>query len=445
MAVRQWQITAALRNRNALLTTSLRIRDEEIRHLAGARLPALVESLHQNVVAVPGPLYEQLMGSEYGNNLESVVDQFTQSLNTVQARAGQSVRAALMAAMRALQGLASEQQLSISAMQDRHDHPQVLQDLLEIDHANAQFGRRAQVIAVLCGAWPGRQRAASTVEDVVRGATSRIRDYRRVRVHAQIDTAVIGRVVEPVVLAVAELLDNAARHSQPNTSVEVNIHAMHNGAVIVVDDGGVGMHDQETRQATSLLSGEKAVDVTRLGDPPQFGFLVIGVLAKRYGFRVSVDSHSPYGGVRAVVFLPNSLLTGADVRDAPAVPVVSAVPVVPTGPVGPVVPAMSPGPFVSDAPEAPPADGTLPQRRRREPVAEARPAVEEPAPSAVWDRPAREAAAVMGAFQRGTRSGRESVRSDHRPGREPVQSVQSDHRSGRESVQPDHEGNPEHE
>ncbi|MFC7646820.1 ATP-binding protein [Streptosporangium lutulentum] len=267
MAVRQWQITAALRNRNALLTTSLRIRDEEIRHLAGARLPALVESLHQNVVAVPGPLYEQLMGSEYGNNLESVVDQFTQSLNTVQARAGQSVRAALMAAMRALQGLASEQQLSISAMQDRHDHPQVLQDLLEIDHANAQFGRRAQVIAVLCGAWPGRQRAASTVEDVVRGATSRIRDYRRVRVHAQIDTAVIGRVVEPVVLAVAELLDNAARHSQPNTSVEVNIHAMHNGAVIVVDDGGVGMHDQETRQATSLLSGEKAVDVTRLGDP----------------------------------------------------------------------------------------------------------------------------------------------------------------------------------
>jgi signal transduction histidine kinase len=404
LAVRQWQITAALRKQNAMLATGLRLRDEEIRHLAGVRLPALVESLHQNVVPVPGPLYEQLMGSEYGNALESVADQFTRSVNAVQARAGQSVRAALMAAMRALQGLASEQQLSISAMQDRHDHPQVLQDLLEIDHANAQFGRRAQVIAVLCGAWPGRQRAASTVEDVVRGATSRIRDYRRVQVHAQIDTAVVGRVVEPVVLAVAELLDNAARHSQPNTSVEVNIHAMHNGAVIVIDDGGVGMHDQETRQATSLLSGEKPVDVTRLGDPPQFGFPVIGVLAKRYGFRASVDSQSPYGGVRAVVFLPNALLTSADVRDAPAVPIVPAVP---------TVPVMSQGPSAADTAEARSVTDELPQRRRRQQVAEPRPAAEEPAPSSVWDRPAREAAAVMGAFQRGTRSGRESVQSDH--------------------------------
>ncbi|MEV6867362.1 ATP-binding protein [Streptosporangium subroseum] len=403
LVVRQWRTASALSKRNVILIGNLRARDEEIRHLASVRLPALVESSHQSSVSVPGPLYEQLIGSEYGNSLELVMEQFTQSVNTVRASAGQSARAALVAAMRALQGLASEQQLSISAMQDRHDHPQVLQDLLEIDHTNAQFGRRAQAIAVLCGAWPGRQRAASTLENVVRGATSRIRDYRRVQVHTQIDTAAVGRVVEPVVLAVAELLDNAARHSQPNTSVEVNIHAMHNGAVIVIDDGGVGMHEQETRQAALLLSGEKAVDVTKLGDPPQFGFPVIGVLAKRYGFRASVDSHSPYGGVRAVVFLPNALLTNADVRDSPAVPIVPAVPVVPT---------MSPSPSASDTSETRSVADGLPQRRRR-PVAEPQPSAKEPAPSAVWDRPAQEAAAIMGAFQRGTRSGRASIQSDN--------------------------------
>ncbi|MGW0737240.1 hypothetical protein ACWD10_32925, partial [Streptomyces sp. NPDC002851] len=55
----------------------------------------------------------------------------------------------------------------------------------EIDHANAQFGRRAQAIAVLSGSWPGRQRAASALTDVVRGAKSRIRDYRRVQIHGQ--------------------------------------------------------------------------------------------------------------------------------------------------------------------------------------------------------------------------------------------------------------------
>ncbi|NUP31447.1 MAG: sensor histidine kinase, partial [Streptomycetaceae bacterium] len=218
--------------------------------------------------------------------------------------------------MRALQGLANEQQLSISEMQERHDHPEVLHDLLQIDHTNAQFGRRAQAIAVLCGSWPGRQRAASPLLDVARGATSRIRDYRRVRVHAQMDIAVVSRAVEPVVLAVAELLDNAARHSQPNTFVEVSIQPAHNGACVVIDDAGVGMDEQEVAHAVRLLDGQSGVDVNRLGDPPQFGFAVVGVLAERYGFRVSVDTRSPYGGVRAVVFLPSALLTAVE-PDAP--------------------------------------------------------------------------------------------------------------------------------
>ncbi|MBI0384431.1 ATP-binding protein, partial [Streptomyces albiflaviniger] len=212
----------------------------------------------------------------------------------------------------AVQGLANEQQVSISEMQERHDNPDVLRDLLEIDHANAQFGRRAQAIAVLCGSWPGRQRLASSLTDVVRGAKSRIRDYQRVQVHTLIDVAVVSRAVEPAVLAVAELLDNAARHSQPNTSVEVSLQPVHNGACIVIDDAGVGMDGLEVQRAANLLSGQRAVDVSRLGDPPQFGFAVVGLLAARYGFSVSVDTRSPYGGVRAVLFLPTELLTHVD-------------------------------------------------------------------------------------------------------------------------------------
>ena len=154
---------------------------------------------------------------------------------------------------------------------------------------------------MLCGSWPGRQRAASPLTDVVRGATSRIRDYRRVSVHGRVDIAVVSRAVEPVVLAVAELLDNAARHSQPNTNVEVNFQPVHNGACVVIDDAGVGMDGLGGRSGPpGCCPASGAVDVTRLGDPPQFGFAVIGVLAPRYGFSVSVDTRSPYGGVRAV-------------------------------------------------------------------------------------------------------------------------------------------------
>ncbi|GAA2711496.1 ATP-binding protein [Streptomyces luteosporeus] len=318
LLVRQRTITNGVRRRVAQLEESLRARDEETAHLVGVRLPAVVDAVGQDTPP-PGPLDERLAGTAFAHDLQAVIELFARAVDKAQARADQSAKAALKASMRALQGLAHEQQLAISEMQERHDHPDVLRDLLEIDHANAQFGRRAQAIAVLCGSWPGRQRVASPLTDVVRGATSRIRDYRRVRVHgpADGDLAVVSRAVEPVVLAVAELLDNAARHSQPNTTVEVGIQPVHNGACVIIDDAGVGMDGREVEEAVAMLAGRRPVDVSRLGDPPQFGFPVIGVLAARYGFSVSVDTRSPYGGVRAVVFLPATLLTQLDV-DGPA-------------------------------------------------------------------------------------------------------------------------------
>ncbi|GAA1896743.1 ATP-binding protein [Streptantibioticus ferralitis] len=420
LLIRERQISARLRRTVATLEASVRSRDEEIRHLATVRLPALMESGPHQPAGAPGLLHGHLAGSEYAISLKTVSDLFSRSAQAAQARADQSAKAALKASMRTLQGLANEQQLSISEMQDRHDNADVLQDLLAIDHTNSQFGRRAQAIAVLCGSWPGRQRSASSLVDVVRGATSRIRDYRRVQVHAQVDIAIVSRAVEPVVLTVAELLDNAARHSQPNTTVQVNIQPAHNGTAIVIDDAGVGLIEQEIRRATELLSGAgQTVDITRLGDPPQFGFAAIGVLAARYGFSVSVDTRSPYGGVRAVVFLPSALLTRAhdegpdSVRARP--PARHAAPPRPSGPVA--TEHVAP----DDASRTPSADptpvyastaGGLPKRRRRQPTAEHTPPAERSAPETPQGRSAQDAAAIIGAFARGTRSGRASS-SDH--------------------------------
>ncbi|WP_249374676.1 ATP-binding protein [Streptomyces sp. I05A-00742] len=321
LLVRQRRITTALRARAAALEENVRERDEEAARLVDVRLPAVTDSVNKSA-PLPGLLDERLTGTAFAHSLQAVMELFAQSVDKAQERADQSAKAALRASMRALQGLAHEQQQAISGMQERHDSPDVLRDLLEIDHTNAQFGRRAQAIGVLCGSWPGRQRVASPLTDVVRGATSRIRDYRRVRVHGEGELAVVSRAVEPVVLAVAELLDNAARHSQPNTTVEVSLQPVHNGACIVIDDAGVGMDGQEIERAVALLSGRRGVDVSRLGDPPQFGFPVVGALAARYGFGVSVDTRSPYGGVRAVVFLPAALLTHLDLDGPGTTPLV---------------------------------------------------------------------------------------------------------------------------
>ncbi|URN13973.1 ATP-binding protein [Streptomyces radiopugnans] len=157
---------------------------------------------------------------------------------------------------------------------------------------------------------PGlKQHNATPLSDVVRGAVSRILDFRRVRIfHDEGDRAVVGRAVEGLVLALAELLENATRYSHPDTQVLVQFERAHNGLSVIVDDKGVGLQPGERERAQRLLSGQGAVSVTRLGDPPKFGFAVIGMLSSRYGFEVSVTK-SPYSGVRAVAFLPSSLLT----------------------------------------------------------------------------------------------------------------------------------------
>ncbi|WP_328760412.1 ATP-binding protein [Streptomyces sp. NBC_00271] len=394
LLARRHRGAAALKARCSALEAGLLARDEEMGHLTAVRLPAILE-LSDRSESVPGLLHPQLTATPFARSVEQVADMVVRSEESTQRRATQAATAALKASMRVLQGLANEQQLAISEMQETHDDPQVLHDLLGIDHMNAQFSRRAQAISVLCGSWPGRQRAAAPLVDVVRGATSRIRDYRRVQVYEQVDSAVVSRAVEPAVLVVAELLDNAARHSQPNTMVQVSLQPAHNGVSMVIDDAGVGLRRREIERAQALLSGQQEVDVSRLGDPPQFGFAVIGLLAARYGFSVSVDTQSPYGGVRAVVFLPSALLTplGAQTEtrtDASADVSRTA---------------------EQDFAETQPVLHTesalhLPKRRRRQPVAAPSSTAAQPEQGSAEVRSANDAAALLGAFSRGTRSGR---------------------------------------
>ncbi|MFE2558626.1 ATP-binding protein [Streptomyces sp. NPDC059352] len=316
---------------------------------------------------------------------------YTQSVEAAQEQADEATKTVLKSAMRTLQGLAAEQQLVVSRLQSKYGESALLQDLLEIDHTNSQFGRRAQSIAVLCDGWLGRHRDVASVYDVVRSAQGRIRHYRRVEILSRVDFGITSRAVEPMALALAELLDNATSYSSPDTVVEINIRTVPKGVCIVVDDAGVGMSDEERARAEGLLTSNRVTGVSRLGNPPQFGFAVIGVLCERFGFEVSVDSSSPYGGVRAVVLLPHELLTSVPVQK-PAAP-----------------PVTTPGVPHAAGPEAVPAtpstDDGLPKRRRKRPMA----IVPSSTPAQASSRSEVEAAAIMGAFQRGTQSGRASV------------------------------------
>ncbi|NYV75745.1 ATP-binding protein, partial [Streptomyces sp. UH6] len=244
------------------------------------------------------------------NELTAFEHRHRDALSEVRQEAEEETKSVLKAAMRTLQVLADEQQLIIDRTQKNYgDDPHVVADLMEIDHANSQFNRRAQGIAVLCGGWLGRREHPASVYDVTRSAQGRIRHFDRVEINAQVNVTVVSKAVEPLAVVLAELLANATNYSAPEMPVVVSIQSVPNGVCLIVDDYGVGMSQEEKDRAAALLSPQGPVDLVTLGNPPKFGFAVSGVLAARYGFRISVDTPSPYGGVRAVVLLPEDLLT----------------------------------------------------------------------------------------------------------------------------------------
>ncbi|MEV6046842.1 ATP-binding protein [Streptomyces xanthochromogenes] len=339
------------------------------------------QGLHGELTASQGRATDlQSTVTELRNGYDEVVRQ-------AKEEAEEATNTVLKSAMRTLQGLAAEQQRAISGLQKKYGDSAVLRDMLDIDHMNSQFNRRAQSIAVLCGGWLGRQREAASVHDVIRGAQGRIRHYQRIEIASRVDFAVTSRAVEPVALAVAELLDNASSYSEPSTMVEVEVRTVPRGICIVIDDAGVGMSEEERTNATALLSSGSAVSVSELGNPPAFGFAVIGALCARFGFTVTIDSTSPYGGVRAVVMVPKELLTEMPEPKAPT----------PAREVNAVAASRGSG--------AAATEGGLPRRRNKRGMA----LVPDGGGGSDEAPPARSAearVAAIGAFQRGTLSGR---------------------------------------
>ncbi|MFB7947323.1 ATP-binding protein [Kitasatospora phosalacinea] len=337
-----------------------------------------------------------------------------------------ATRRAFLNVARRILVMAHDQQAGLDEMERTHDDPVLLDGLLRADHAAAQQARLAQTLAVLCGSRAGRTWPEPVpLEDVVRGAQGRILPFQRVVVHNRADTAVLGAAAEALIHAVAELLDNATRYSPPSSQVYVTLMPVHNGAVIEIDDCGVGMTDVTVAKAAAALAGGGSLEVSRIGEVPQLGLAAVGLLARQYGFRVTVHSTpSPYGGVRVVVLLPNALLTDplpqhglpsprpAEAPDRPSATRPPAArgraPQEPGAlPTRPVSPRTGPTP----PPAVPPQAGPLPRRSNRRGGTPQRPFPQEPT---VSPRSAREARAFMSLFQNGTADGRTAAQQDRR-------------------------------
>ncbi|TGA94424.1 ATP-binding protein, partial [Streptomyces palmae] len=299
---------------NARLTARVQELTEETRHLAAERLPALTRHLRHPHVPVPGLAHPGLLGSETDRDHRAVLDLVSRAVLAERRRVDEAAQAAIRGTTKAIQARSYQLQDLITEMQHRYDDPGIIHDTVVLSRMGEQILRRIQATGVVCGATAGLTRADSHLGDIVVGAQSRIAGAERVKVTSRLTEpiGVVARAAEPVAIAVTELLANAVHHSHGTLAVDVSLHRSETGAVIVIDDAGVGMHKEEVEYATRMMSGQYPVLITELGDPPRTGFAAIGRLVRQFGFSVSVDKPAPYGGVRAIVHIPGRLLTMLD-------------------------------------------------------------------------------------------------------------------------------------
>lgn len=225
-----------------------------------------------------------------------------------QAGAVRATEAAVRSVSSTLVGMAAKTSRKVSEGVRTHQDDDAFETLVGIDHTVQQMLLVGQGWTVLAGGKLTRHWPATTLTDVVRSAMGYVEGYDRVRSH-ELDIAVRTRVVGPVVHTLAILLDNALSFSPPQSRVHVSFEQGHHGVIVIIDDSGLQMTPEQLDAARDILTGQRADDITQFGARPQTGFRVAAALAAAYGFRVDVQAPNSLLGTRALLVLPQELLT----------------------------------------------------------------------------------------------------------------------------------------
>ncbi|TDD62946.1 sensor histidine kinase, partial [Actinomadura darangshiensis] len=285
-----------------------RLRREAI-DLADVRLPGVIRRLRRgeevDVAAEAPPL-------AFGTReIDQVGDAFNAARRTAiqgaveEATLRRNVSDVFVNLARRSQTLLHRQLKLLDSMERRIETPDDLEDLFRVDHLATRMRRHAEGLIILSGQAPGRGwRSPVAIVDVARAAASEVEDYTRVNVAPMTRAAIVGPAVADVIHLLAELIENAATFSPPHTTVQVQGQAVSHGFTLEVEDRGLSMDEPSLAAANQRLATAAEFD---LSDSAQLGLFVVGRLARRHGIKVTLRT-SPYGGMTAIVLLPEDLV-----------------------------------------------------------------------------------------------------------------------------------------
>ncbi|QIZ35773.1 nitrate- and nitrite sensing domain-containing protein [Saccharopolyspora sp. ASAGF58] len=345
------------------LLGSLRVLRSSALDAAEYELPAAVASIREGNVAdavvEPFPVDTTDEVGQLARAFDEVNQQALR-LAVEQADLRRGYGEVFVSISRRSQSLLERQLRLFEQLEQDEEDPDQLARLFQLDHLATRMRRNNENLMVLSGSDLARRFTQPTdLADVLRAAVSEIEQYPRVVVQPPPSVKLRGHSASDLVRLVAELLDNAANFSAPDTTVTVSSYQAGDGTVVLdVLDQGIGMGHQELARANERLAH---VDEDDLATSRRMGLFVAGRLAVRHGVGVELHGGPDVEGIRATVMIPADHV----------VPVESGPALAP--------PAAAPGQRNGHAHTDLPTSGVLPRRGERPAVAQ---------DSSPWQEPA---------------------------------------------------------
>ncbi len=282
---------------------------------AQRRLPGTIERIREGEdvdwrATAPIPVDSE---EEIGQLARAFDDMHRQAVRLAvgeQAEMRIQVSEMFMTLSRRSQSLVELQLSVIEDLEADEQDPQRLAELFQIDHIATRLRRNGENLQVLAGGKPVRRDVGpvATVE-LLRAATSEVKDYQRVSLGNAPRGSVQSEAAADVVHILAELLENAIRSSPPEEQVVLTADRGFDGGLLIeVVDVGLGMTREDLEAANARLAAGAAVspETTR-----RMGLFVVSRLAASHGITVRLrptTTRTASAGITASVHVPGVLI-----------------------------------------------------------------------------------------------------------------------------------------
>ncbi|MEB3366224.1 sensor histidine kinase [Saccharopolyspora mangrovi] len=210
---------------------------------------------------------------------------------------------AFVSVSRRSQALLERQLRLFEELEQDEEDPDQLSRLFQLDNLATRMRRNNENLMVLSGSDLARRFTQPTeLADVLRSAVSEIEQYPRIAVQPTPSVKLRGNTASDLVRLAAELMDNGANFSAPDTVVTVSSYQSGDGTVVLdILDNGIGMGDDDLAEANERLARVAEDDIST---SRRMGLFVAGRLAARHGISVELHGGPDVEGVRATVLVP---------------------------------------------------------------------------------------------------------------------------------------------